>query len=365
MRQFFLIALFSLPLAAGEGKPLQLGERAIDFSLPGVDGKTYSLKDFAGAKILALVFTCNHCPTAQAYEERIKKLASDYRERGVALVAVSPNDPEAVRLNELGYTDLGDSLEEMKIRARHGKFDFPYLYDGKTQKMSRAYGPGATPHLFLFDSRRRLQYSGRIDSDESGRNIKSHDARNAIEALLAGKPVPVQKTRVFGCSIKWSDKREANQRYLDGLAREKVALDDIDAGNAGKLRKNDSRKLRLINVWATWCGPCAAEFPDLVTTNRMYRHRNFEFISISIDDPKKKEEVLEFLQKKQASNKNYIYSSSDRDALADRLDGKWSGAIPLTLLVEPGGKVRFRKEGRVDPLELRRAVVDYLGRTYH
>ena len=115
--------------------------------------------------------------------------------------SINPNDPQAVRLDELGYTDLGDSLADMKIRARERKFPFPYLYDGETQKTARANGVQATPHAFIFDRGRKLRYVGRIDNSDV-KTVTSHDARNAIDALLAGKPVPVAKTRVFGCSTK-------------------------------------------------------------------------------------------------------------------------------------------------------------------
>ena len=189
---------------------LAIGAKAPDFALPGVDGKVHRLSDYAGAKILVIVFTTNHCPTAQAYEDRLIKLADDYKDKGVALVAISPNDPKAVRLDELGYSDLNDSFEEMKIRAKHKGFNFPYLYDGETQKVSKAYGPVATPHVFVFDGDRRLRYAGRIDENERNpKEAKSHDTRNAIDALLAGKPVPVETTRTFGCSVKWSDKRDS------------------------------------------------------------------------------------------------------------------------------------------------------------
>ncbi|MBI4605024.1 MAG: redoxin domain-containing protein [Planctomycetes bacterium] len=351
--------------AADEKEPrgLEIGDRAPDFDLHGVDGKRRTLADFAAAKVLAVVFTCNHCPTAQAYEERVKKLHADFKDRGAALVAISPNDPEAVRLDELGYTDLSDSLEEMVIRAKHRGFEFPYLYDGERQAVSRAYGPRATPHVFVFDAERKLRYSGRIDDDESGKSVKSHDARNAIEAVLAGNPVPVERTRSFGCSIKWSDKREDNRRFLKKLAEEKVSLERIDAKAAKELREKGD-KLRLINVWATWCGPCAAEMPELVETFRMYRHRSLEFVTISLDDLEKEAQVLEFLRKQQVSSKNYHYGRAHRDALADALEKSWTGALPFTLLVRPGGKVAFQKEGQVDPLELRRAIVDVLGRTY-
>src|SRR6267142_491474 len=124
----FVILLGSVAQAANPPM-LKIGAKAPDFNLPGVDGKTYSLKDFADAKILVIIFTCNHCPTAQAYEQRIIKLNEDYKDKGVALVAISPNDPLAVRLDELGYTDLGDSFDDMKVHANRRDFKFPYLYD--------------------------------------------------------------------------------------------------------------------------------------------------------------------------------------------------------------------------------------------
>src|SRR5688500_17952275 len=285
MRRAVLVVLVLLAARPAAAEPqgfktLAIDERAPDFKLPGVDGKEHALADFAQAKVLAVVFTCNHCPTAQAYEERLLKLHADYKDRGVALVAISPNDPLAVRLDELGYTDLGDSLEDMKIRAKDHKFTFPYLYDGETQKASAAYGALATPHVFIFDQQRKLRYNGRID-DAEVKEVKSHDARNAIDALLAGKPVPVEKTNVFGCSTKWSDKREEAKRSLEKWNNEPVELKSIDAAGVKALAANaDSKKLRVINVWATWCAPCVSELPELVTMNRMFRHRDFELITI-------------------------------------------------------------------------------------
>src|SRR5262249_22936609 len=147
-------------------KTLPIGATAPDFRLPGVDGREYSLKDFADARVLVVVFTCNHCPTAQAYEDRIIRLHADYKDKGVALAAISPNDPKAVRLDELGYTDLSDSFEEMKLRAKDRKFAFPYLYDGETQKTSIAYGVLATPQVYIFDGERKLRYVGPIDNSD-------------------------------------------------------------------------------------------------------------------------------------------------------------------------------------------------------
>jgi thiol-disulfide isomerase/thioredoxin len=342
---------------------LPIGAAAPDFTLPGVDGRNHSLKDFADARILVIVFTCNHCPTAQAYENRIIKLHADYKDKGVALVAISPNDPLAVRLDELGYTDLGDSFEDMKLRAKARNFRFPYLYDGATQKTSIAYGVLATPHVFIFDRDRKLRYNGRID-DAEVKEVKAHDTRNAIEALLAGKPVPVEKTRVFGCSTKWSDKREDARKSLARWEDEAVKLEEIDDAGVTKLVKNDTKKLLVINVWATWCGPCVAELPEFVTMNRMYRRREFQMVTLCLDDPDKKDAAQKVLREKKVALTNYIVRTKDRDKFADVLDKKWPGPLPYSLVIAPGGTVLYRKSGSIEPLEIRRAIADRLGRTY-
>src|SRR6186713_1469377 len=135
-----LLLVFGKNISLAEEHPtLPIGSKAPAFSLKGVDGKTYSLASFAKYKILVIVFTCNHCPTAQAYEDRIIQLTNDYRPKNVGVVAINPNDPSAIRLDELGYTDMSDTYAEMKLRAAQKKFNFPYLYDGATQSTAKAY----------------------------------------------------------------------------------------------------------------------------------------------------------------------------------------------------------------------------------
>jgi len=356
------------PARAAEGpsiRTLAIGAAAPDFDLPGVDGRRYSLKDFASAKVLVLVFTANHCPTAQAYEDRIIALDRDFKGKGVAVVAISPNDPLALRLDEQGYTDLGDTFEDMKIRAADKGFAFPYLYDGETEATSRKYGPVATPHVFVFDAQRKLRFVGRVDDSENPEKVTTSDARNAIEAVLAGRPVPVETTKVFGCSVKWSDKRAGVKEGYEEWAKEPVAVEPVDETGVRALVRNDSKKLRLVNVWATWCGPCVIEFPDLVSIHRIYRGRDFEVVTVNADPPEKRERVLEFLKSQQASFRNYAFDEGDPYALVEAVDPQWQGELPHTILVAPGGKVIYRSEAAFDRLELRKAIVGWVGRYYH
>ena len=346
--------------AADTPQPLPLGAPAPDFNLPGVDGRNWSLPDFAEAKLLLVVFTCNHCPTAQYYEDRIKQLADDYRDRGVALVAISPNSPDAVRLDELGWTDLGDTLAEMKIRAEHRQFNFPYLYDGDTEEASRAYGPLVTPHAFVFDQERKLRYVGAIDDSERAQHVETRYVRDALDALLAGREPPVAQTKVVGCSVKWADKIPDNEAFLAKLAAEPVTVAPADEATLQNLRKNDSGKFRLLNFWATWCAPCVAEFPELVTINRMYRHRDFELVTVAANRPDEEASVLEFLKQQQASNRNYLFASAKRTPLIDAFNPKWQGVVPYTVLLNPEGEIIYEETGSIDPLALKRVIVKAL-----
>ena len=214
--------------------------------------------------------------------------------------------------------------------------------------------------MFLYLTNNRiLRYSGRIDNIEKPTKTPTEkDTRNAIDELLAGKPVSVPTTKVFGCSIKWAEKSSWIDKARIEWAQEPVSLDTINAQGIRELVKNHSDKLRLINVWATWCGPCVAEFPDFITMNRMYRKRDFEFISISADGMDKMKKALQYLIKQEASNKNYIFSEDNNYKLIDAIDPKWPGALPYTILVEPGGKIVYSKEGPVDPAELKKAIVE-------
>jgi thiol-disulfide isomerase/thioredoxin len=381
-----LLSLALLPALSIADTPkgfheLKIGDAAPDFELIGIDEEKHTLKDYAGADLLMIAFLSNHCPTSQAVEGRIKKLVKDYKSKGLKLVAINPNDPAALRPDELGYSKYNDSFPEMKRHAEEQKFNFDYLYDGDTQKTALAYGCLATPHVFLFDKERKLRYQGRLDdsryADEAA--VTSPDARNAIEALLGGKPVPVEVTKPHGCSTKWIDKRQQVATDNEKWEKGEVVVELIDAKGIAALRKNDTKKVRFFNVWATWCGPCVEEFPELVATSRKFGLRDFEFISISIDDPGTIGEVKAFLEKNNAvvpdklkpslkaegrKGNAYVFQGTSHDDLIKALDPEWPGPIPHTLVVAPGGEVIFRHNGEIDGDELRAKILEFMGRFY-
>lgn len=339
---------------------LALGVDAPDFKLMGVDGAYHTLADYAEAETLVVVFTCNHCPTAQAYEGRLKAFTADYKSKGVQVVAISPNSPLGVMYNELGYSDLDDRYEDMLIRAKDAEFNFPYLYDGDDHAASLLYGPVATPHTFVFDKARKLKYVGRMDKVEKPGKLNADDLRAAVDDILAGRDVTLPETKTFGCSTKWAWKADYKVKDEANWLEEPVELQTIDVAGVNELLKNEgSGKLRLINLWATWCGPCVAEYPDFLVLHRMYSGRDFEFISISTDKPDRGAQALKFLEKTNSSVTNYHFTGEDIYELVEAIDPDWNGAIPYTIMVDPEGEVVYRHQAEVDFLELRRVIVNH------
>jgi peroxiredoxin len=360
----FLFIVAAVSVAAETHPILPIGSPAPDFALPGTDGNMHRLSDYAASPILVVVFTCNHCPIAQMYEQRIERLAADYKDRGVALVAIQPNDPKALRIDELDSSDTSDTLDEMKIRVSYKHLTYPYLYDGDTQQVARAYGPQATPHVFIFDEQRHLRYEGRIDDSYRLELVKTQDARIAIDALLAHKEVPVTHTGAMGCSTKWSEKSADRLATLHKIEEQPVTVELVSKADLAKLRTNPSHQMTLVDFWATWCGSCIAEFADIQDTFRMYSDRDLSLVTVSVNMPDEQASVLRFLQKKHATSRNLLFSSTDSVALQQAFDPAWDSAVPYTILLSADGKVLYKQLGSVDILELRRTILANVAAEY-
>src|SRR5208283_2440072 len=365
---FFVFALTpALPAWAQQPHPiLAIGSPAPNFELPGVDGKIHKLSDYASSPVLVVVFICNHCPIAQMYERRVAQLAEDYKDRGVAVVAIQPNDPTAIRIDELDSSDISDSLEEMKIRAQYKHLTYPYLYDGETQSVAEAYGPQATPHVFVFDQDRHLRYEGRMDNSYRIEMVKTREARDAVDAILAHREVAVTHKGVFGCSTKWKEKQASRLEALRKIEAKPVQLEMATAADLKALRANPTGKTLLVSFWATWCGSCIHEFPDFEDTFRMYGVRDLELVTVAANMPDEKGTVMRILEKMHATSRNLLFASDDTAALQAAFDPSWESAVPYTVLIAPNGKVLYQKQGSVDILELRRTILanlpsDYVG----
>jgi len=380
MKVLLLSVVFSAAVAAGADKPappvLPIGSPAPAFSLQDLEGKTRTLSDFADSKALCLIFTCNHCPDAVAAAPRIQELYQDYKDKGVAVVAINSNSPQGLQPDELGYSAYGDSRPEMTLFAKDNGWTLPYLYDGETQAYATTCGAQSTPHVFLFDSERKLRYTGRMDdaSRKKGPVEKSY-VRDAIDAVLAGKEVPTPVTRSFGCSTKWLWKAENVAADEKKWTSAPVTVEKLDLDTAKKLRKDEAGNVRVINFWSTSCGPCVEEFPELVDAYRRFQSRAVDFISISMDPPADETKVQKFLAKQHAAlsdqtkesltkegrkGNNYIFAGENPDQLAEIIDKDWTGAQPHTVLLSTKGEILWHHTGRIDVVELRKEMLKAL-----
>jgi thiol-disulfide isomerase/thioredoxin len=193
-RSLFVVALILSCTCTAFAAKAKIGEKAPGWSgIVGIDDAKHSLADYKKSKAIVLVFTCNHCPVAKAYEDRLVALQKDYKDKGVQVVAVNVNNMPA------------DRLDKMKERAESKKFNFPYLYDS-TQKIGLDYGAIKTPEVYLLDQQRKLVYHGAIDDSQRPEKVKTRHLRDSIDAVLAGKKPPKAEVSAFGCGIKYEKK---------------------------------------------------------------------------------------------------------------------------------------------------------------
>ena len=373
MRILLISLLATASLLAYTPVPLTEGTKAPDFKLPGVDGKDYTLKDFSGGKALAVIFTTNHCPDAIASHGRMVALVDHFKGNSVQFVAINSNSPEGLHPPELGWTVYDDGFEHMKLIAKDSRFNLPYLYDGKTQEVAKAYGAVATPHVFIFDGDLKLRYNGRMDNGKRRVGpVEKNEARDALEAILAGKKVDPVKTRPVGCSTKWMEKAAMVAEQDRKWKAQPVTVEVADAATLGRLVANKGRSgMRLINLWSTSCGPCVAEFPELAKIYRQYSWQEFEFIPISLDPATDIDKVTRFLKRNECglsprtkplldeekrTTNNYIFDGDTED-LAKAIDPEWNGALPYTLLVGKEGEILYRHSGVIAPMKLKKTIV--------
>jgi hypothetical protein len=347
------------PTAGSEHPLMPIGTAAPDFSLKGTDDKIHTLAEFSNAKVLVVMFESIHCPVSENYEGRIRQLYDTYHIKGVAFVAVNPNNPSAVRLDELGYTDLTDSPEDMKIRVQERDIPWPYLYDGATQELVQKFGAVATPHVFIFDADRKLRYEGRIDDNQNQALVKVHDARDAIEALLAGQPVEVPHRPAFGCSTKWLSKAADVQREWAKIIAEPVTLGQASASDVNSLRANAGENVTVVHFWNLANADLDKNFTQLETTYWMYRGRSFSFVTINTNSATDTGRVTDFLKSQHASSTNLQIGPADVKAAQAAFASSWAQDEEFTAVIAPGGKLVCTHKGPINLLELRHAVLTH------
>jgi peroxiredoxin len=303
-----------------------IGKAAPDFSLPDAAGKAHSLREYRG-KATILVFTSTQCSITNAYTDRLKSIVSDYSPKGVSLVAVNSNSDEAVdRIRDYNQKN-GLSWNVLKDQG---------------SKVASLYGAERTPEAFIIDGEGVIRYHGRIDDSFEAARVKRNDLREALDELLSGKPVSVAETKAFGCQIKRDQAAAADSR---------VSL--LKPADLSKLKEDAKGKVLVVNFWATWCGPCVAEFPEFVALDEKYRTSGVNIVGISADEVSDlQSKVVPFVRDAKARFPVYVQDVEDPQEMIDRIAKEWSGALPATFVFDRQGTLVYKRLGIIDRDEL-------------
>jgi peroxiredoxin len=313
-----------------------VGQPAPDFTLADLSGKTHSLKDYRG-KIVVVGFISARCPISNAYKDRIRAIADEYAKRGVTFLGVNSNADE--------------SIEEARAYAAKNRLDFTILKD-EGNVVADAYAAERTPKTYLIDGEGVVRYQGRIDNSQNPQMVKRDDLREALNEMLSGKPISVAETRALGCLIK---------RVQDAKAIPAVAPANTKAPQAepkvgtlkpvdfAKFKDSAKGKVLVLNFWATWCGPCVAEFPELVALDAKYRDKGMKLVGITADEAEDvRPKVIPFIKKHQVKFDIIRQDTDDPEEMMSQITKDWNGVIPATFVYDKQGNLAYTRFGIID-----------------
>ncbi|MBS1787329.1 MAG: redoxin domain-containing protein [Acidobacteria bacterium] len=342
-----MLATVNLGSRAQASSALAIGAAAPDFELTDLSGQPHSLSSYRG-KPTIIAFISARCPISNLYKDRIKAVVEDYSKRGVNFVAINSSADE--------------SLEEVRAHAEANKLDFTILKD-ENNVVADAYAAERTPKVYVLDGEGMLRYRGRIDNSQNIRLAKQHDLRAALDELLAGKPVTVADTQAMGCVIKRVQDLAQNKAAKPVAGKTTKPVPAKPAATSAAMPKvlplkpaafpamikASAGKVVVVNFWATWCGPCVAEFPEFVKLDNEYRAKGgVRFVHISADDMTDLKKATAFLAKENSKADQFIQDTDDPQEMIDVVLKEWEGTLPATFVYDKSGKMIFHRLGIID-----------------
>lgn len=356
MKRILVVLLIGLAIIASghSNSPAQataalaIGAAAPEFELPDLSGQSHALKTYRG-KPTILAFLSARCPISNLYKDRIKAVANDYSNRGVHFLAINSSADE--------------SLDELRAYAKTNQLNFTILKD-EGNVVADAYAAERTPKVYVLDAEGVLRYRGRIDNSQNIRLAKQHDLRAALEELLSGKPVTTADTQAMGCIIKRASDlaQSKTAKPAPGKTTKPAPAKPASASSAAlpkivplkpaafaDMLKQRAGNVVVVNFWATWCGPCAAEFPEFVKLDNEYRAKGgVRFVHITADDMSDLKKAAAFLKDQKSNAEQFIQDTEDPQEMIDVVFKDWQGVLPATFVYDKTGKRVFHRLGIID-----------------
>ncbi len=354
---FIIKAKITLPLILLAGHKANYSVLP-EFLLLGVSDKYYEKNDFSKSGNLGIVFLSNHCRISQKFQDYLVDLKKIMDSTDNDFFVVSPNNESAIDPDDQAYSDLGDSFLEMKTRAKHKNYNFPYLYDGERQELTNALNVKITPSAFVFNKDRKLIYFGRIGVHEK---VKSINELDFYKALMRDKlETTLIKTPLFGTKVRVADDIKTTEAKLKRYSQETVKLSVLEKRNIEFIRRIEIGKLKLIYIWANNDSQKRDNLITISNVHKIYRKRGLSVITICIESSDNVNLIKSELEKSQMSALNFLVEGKDFSPLTTLVPNSVKSITPLCVLVN-NQNVIHHQIGKVENHILRRKIVDYLG----
>jgi peroxiredoxin len=310
-----------------------IGKPAPDFTLTDLEGRSHSLKDYRG-KIVVLGFISTKCPISNDYNARMRAIAEDYGKQNAVFLGINSN--------------FNEPVAEIKAHAAKNNLTFTILKDQGNQ-VADAYGAQRTPEIFVIDNEGLLRYHGRIDNSREVRRVNRQDLRAALNELIEGKAVSVTEGKAFGCPIKRSQDAKKIKAGSTGAKSIEPKIAMLKPADFNKYKDAAKGKVLVVNFWATWCGPCIAEFPELVAIDAKYRDKGVQLAGISVDEVADiKGKVIPFIKEQKAAFDILVQDSDDPEEIINLIDKNWQGTLPTTFVFDKQGAIAYTRYGILD-----------------
>ena len=359
---FALVYIFNLTILA-KNQNITI-KQISEFSLMGVDYKTYTNKDLNGLNGTLLVFLSNHCKFSQTFQQFLIHSNRKWNNQGIKLIAISPNHEKAILPDEMAFSEVGDSFEEMVLRAQTQNYNFAYIYDGKNQIITKSIETKITPSAYLFDSQGELVYSGRIGDHEMPNDYEKSELHQNIVKLINKEKVEYNRTKIHGTAIKFKKDIRFAENLAKRYAEETIRLNYADERKLNFFIEQETNYPRFFYVWSLENNPDVTRenLIKISTVYKIFRKRGIKVFTVCICKPEDQSKVLEILKKTQLSSLNFYTGGTEVSKLVTLRSQEGKRITPFCRIIQGDNSLAYGKNDLLDIEVLKREFLYILNK---